>query len=75
MTNWTTSLEVAGSEQSDAGFRVYHANWTVDWALVPFHELPPDSNARNAHQTPSLPDARPRSDCFRCGGRESEFLL
>ena len=27
-----------------------------------------------AEQTPSLPDARPRSDRFRCGGRESEFL-
>jgi hypothetical protein len=25
-------------------------------------------------RTPSLPDARPRSDRFRCGGRESEFL-
>jgi hypothetical protein len=25
-------------------------------------------------QTPSLPDARPRSDRFRCGGRESDFL-
>jgi hypothetical protein len=25
-------------------------------------------------QTPSLPDARPHSDRFRCGGRESEFL-
>jgi hypothetical protein len=25
-------------------------------------------------QTPSLPDARPRSDRFRCGGRESKFL-
>ena len=24
--------------------------------------------------TPSLPDAHPRSDRFRCGGRESEFL-
>ena len=24
--------------------------------------------------TPSLPDARPRSDRFRCGGRESKFL-
>ena len=27
-----------------------------------------------AIQTPSLPDARPRSDRFRCGGRESKFL-
>ena len=26
------------------------------------------------YQTPSLPDARPRSDRFRCGGRESKFL-
>lgn len=25
-------------------------------------------------QTPSLPDARPRSDRFRCAGRESKFL-
>ena len=25
-------------------------------------------------QTPSLPDARPRSDRFRCGGCESKFL-
>ena len=25
-------------------------------------------------QTPSLPDARPRSDRVRCGGRKSEFL-
>ena len=25
-------------------------------------------------QTPSLPDARPHSDRFRCGGRESKFL-
>jgi hypothetical protein len=24
--------------------------------------------------TPSLPDARPRSDRSRCGGRESKFL-
>ena len=24
--------------------------------------------------SPSLPDARPRSDRPRCGGRESEFL-
>ena len=29
-------------------------------------------NAKN--QTPSLPDADPRSDRFRCGGRESKFL-
>jgi hypothetical protein len=28
----------------------------------------------SAQQTPSLPDARPRSDRFRCGGRESNFL-
>ena len=27
-----------------------------------------------AGQTPSLPDARPHSDRFRCGGRKSEFL-
>jgi len=27
-----------------------------------------------ADHTPSLPDARPRSDRFRCGGRESKFL-
>jgi hypothetical protein len=26
------------------------------------------------YQTPSHPDARPRSDRFRCGGRESKFL-
>jgi hypothetical protein len=25
-------------------------------------------------QTPSLPDARPGSDRFRCGGRGSDFL-
>jgi len=24
---------------------------------------------------PSLPDARPRSDRFRCGGRKSKFLV
>lgn len=29
-------------------------------------------NAKN--QPPSLPDARPRSDRFRCDGRESDFL-
>jgi len=29
---------------------------------------------RASVQTPSLPDARPRSDRFRCGGRESNFL-
>ena len=29
---------------------------------------------RLTNQTPSLPDARPRSDRFRCGGRESNFL-
>jgi len=29
---------------------------------------------RAARQTPSLPDARPGSDRFRCGGRESKFL-
>ena len=29
---------------------------------------------RPASQTPSLPDARPRSDRFRSGGRESKFL-
>ncbi len=28
----------------------------------------------SSDQTPSLPDARPRSDRFRCGGRESNFL-
>ena len=28
----------------------------------------------DAEQTPSLPDARPHSDRFRCGGRESKFL-
>ena len=28
---------------------------------------------RSPH-TPSLPDARPRSDRFRCGGRKSKFL-
>ena len=27
-----------------------------------------------ADQTPSLPDARPGSDRFRCAGRESNFL-
>jgi hypothetical protein len=26
------------------------------------------------NHTPSLPDASPRSDRFRCGGRESDFL-
>jgi hypothetical protein len=26
------------------------------------------------HQTPSLPAADPRSDRFRCAGRESKFL-
>jgi hypothetical protein len=30
--------------------------------------------APRSPQTPSLPDARPRSDRFRCGGRESNFL-
>ena len=30
--------------------------------------------AGELEQTPSLPDARPRSDRFRCGGRESNFL-
>ena len=35
--------------------------------------LHPLSAPRSPH-TPSLPDARPRSDRFRCGGRESEFL-
>ena len=30
--------------------------------------------APRSPQTPSLPDARPHSDRFRCGGRESEFL-
>ena len=25
--------------------------------------------------TPSLPGSLPSSDCFRCGGRESKFLL
>ena len=32
------------------------------------------SSAPLSPQTPSLPDARPRSDRFRCGGRESKFL-
>ena len=30
------------------------------------------AGAPNEH-TPSLPDAHPRSDRFRCGGRESNF--
>jgi len=29
---------------------------------------------RRSDRPPSLPDARPHSDRFRCGGRESEFL-
>ena len=29
---------------------------------------------REQTNPPSLPDARPRSDRFRCGGRESKFL-
>jgi len=29
---------------------------------------------RGPAHTPSLPDARPRSDRFRCGGRECNFL-
>ena len=33
----------------------------------------PSSTPRSP-QTPSLPDARPRSDRLRCGGRESNFL-
>ena len=32
------------------------------------------SSAPRSPQTSSLPDARPRSDRFRCGGRESNFL-
>ena len=35
--------------------------------------LHPLSAPRSPH-TPSLPDARPGSDRFRCGGRESKFL-
>ena len=35
--------------------------------------LHPFSTPRSPH-TPSLPDARPRSDRFRCGGRKSKFL-
>jgi hypothetical protein len=31
--------------------------------------------AEQSEQTPSLPDARPRSDRFRSGGRGSKFLL
>jgi len=31
-------------------------------------------SSNGGFQTPSLPDARPRSDRFRCGGRESNFL-
>jgi hypothetical protein len=33
----------------------------------------PSSDPLSA-QAPSLPDAHPRSDRFRCAGRESEFL-
>ncbi len=35
-----------------------------------------DSNVSEpeSRQTPSLPNARPRSDRLRCGGRESKFL-
>ena len=36
----------------------------------PFHP----SSTPLSPQTPSLPDADPRSDRFRCGGRESKFL-
>ena len=35
--------------------------------------IQPSSTPRSP-QTPSLPEARPRSDRFRCGGRESKFL-
>ena len=34
----------------------------------------PPAYSESTDQTPSLPDARPRSDRFRCGGRESKFL-
>ena len=35
--------------------------------------IQPSDTPRSPH-TPSLPDARPRSDRFRCGGRGSNFL-
>jgi hypothetical protein len=44
---------------------------------LPIHSssfiIQPSATPRSP-QTPSLPDARPRSDRFRCGGRESNFL-
>ena len=33
-----------------------------------------DPTITQFNHTPSLPDAHPRSDRFRCGGRESKFL-
>jgi len=46
-------------------------------AEVPLHPssvtIQPSATPRSP-QTPSLPDARPGSDRFRCGGRESNFL-
>jgi hypothetical protein len=38
--------------------------------VVPVSQL---ISRKDERQTPSLPDARPRSDRFRCGGRESKF--
>ena len=35
---------------------------------------PGTRQAISQYHTPSLPDAHPRSDRFRCGGRESKFL-
>ena len=35
--------------------------------------LPFRWNFLRLKHTPSLPDAHPRSDRFRCGGRESKF--
>ena len=58
--------------QPPAGVRISIAgnSWSAWGGLL----LPLAKEAGIEGHTPSLPDAHPRSDRFRCGGRESKFL-
>ena len=55
---WVSSAAWSRVEMRPTTLRTRRDSTVASWALA----------------YPSLPDVRPRSDRFRCGGRESNFL-
>ena len=64
---WRTTLERMNPTTTASSSRKSSVRGSVTGAFHPF-------STPRSPQTPSLPDAPPRSARFRCGGRESNFL-